>query len=90
MQIPQLMQAMVLEAPGQPLQLKVLPLPTPAPRQVLLRVQTCGICRTDLHVVDGEFTHAKLPLIPGHQIVGQVIDRFYCTINTEQGAWCIT
>jgi alcohol dehydrogenase, propanol-preferring len=73
MQIPQIMQAMVLEAPGQPLQLKVLPLPTPAPRQVLLRVQTCGVCRTDLHVVDGELTHAKLPLIPGHQIVGEVV-----------------
>lgn len=76
------MRAMVLETPGQPLRLMELPLPQPAPHQVLLRVHACGICRTDLHVVDGELPQPKLPLIPGHQIVGSVaalgeqVDRF--------------
>jgi alcohol dehydrogenase, propanol-preferring len=67
------MQAMVLGAAGQPLQLKVLPRPTPTPQQVLLRVHTCGVCRTDLHIIDGELTQPKLPLIPGHQIVGTIV-----------------
>jgi alcohol dehydrogenase, propanol-preferring len=67
------MQAMVLGAAGQPLQLNVLPRPTPTPQQVLLRVHTCGVCRTDLHIVDGELTQPKLPLIPGHQIVGTIV-----------------
>ncbi|HEY9600153.1 MAG TPA: zinc-dependent alcohol dehydrogenase family protein [Allocoleopsis sp.] len=67
------MRAMILEAAGQPLKLAELPIPTPAPEQVLLRVHACGICRTDLHIVDGELTHPKLPLVPGHQIVGTVV-----------------
>jgi alcohol dehydrogenase, propanol-preferring len=66
------MRAMILDAPGKRLQLADLPIPSPKPEQVLLRVRACGICRTDLHVVDGELTHAKLPLILGHQIVGIV------------------
>ncbi|HEY9660707.1 MAG TPA: alcohol dehydrogenase catalytic domain-containing protein, partial [Allocoleopsis sp.] len=69
------MQAMVLTAPGQPLQVAELPIPTPNPEQVLLRVHACAVCRTDLHIVDGELTHPKLPLIPGHQIVGTVVGR---------------
>ena len=64
--------AMVLDAPGQPLRPADLPTPTPAPDQVLIRVRACGICRTDLHILDGELAHPKLPLIPGHQIVGIV------------------
>lgn len=67
------MRAMVLEAPGQPLRLKELSLPQPGLDQVLIRVHACGICRTDLHIVDGELTNAKLPLIPGHEIVGTVV-----------------
>lgn len=67
------MRAMILEAPNQPLQIAELPIPEVAPEQVLLRVHACGICRTDLHVVDGELAHPKLPLIPGHQIVGTVV-----------------
>lgn len=66
------MLAMVLEQPGQPLKPVDLPIPTPAPDQVLLRVHACGICRTDLHIVDGELPDPKLPLVPGHQIVGTV------------------
>ena len=66
------MRAMVLIAPGEPLRLQQLPVPRPAAGQVLLRVSACGICRTDLHVVDGELTEPNLPLVPGHQIVGTI------------------
>ncbi len=65
---------MVLEAAGSPLQATELERPTPEPGQVLLRVRACGICRTDLHIVDGELTRPKLPLVPGHQIVGEAED----------------
>jgi alcohol dehydrogenase, propanol-preferring len=65
---------MVLLAPGEPLELRDLPVPAPGPGQVLLRVRTCGVCRTDLHVVDGELPRPKLPLVPGHQIVGEADD----------------
>ncbi len=66
------MKAMVLEQPGRPLRLQQLAKPVPGPRQVLVRVSACGVCRTDLHVVDGELTEPKLPLVPGHEIVGRV------------------
>ena len=66
------MRAMVLIAPGEPLRLQQLPVPQPAAGQVLLKVSACGICRTDLHVVDGELTEPNLPLVPGHQIVGTI------------------
>lgn len=66
------MRAMLLEAPRQPLRLVNLPVPKPHPEQVLIRIHACAVCRTDLHIVDGELTHPKLPLIPGHQIVGIV------------------
>jgi alcohol dehydrogenase, propanol-preferring len=65
---------MVLEAPGRPLVERELPTPEPGPGQVLLRVRACGVCRTDLHVVDGELTEPKLPLVPGHQVVGRSRD----------------
>lgn len=61
---------MVLEKPRQPMQLRDVPKPKPAMGQVLVRVATCAVCRTDLHIVDGELPGPKLPLIPGHQIVG--------------------
>ena len=63
---------MVLEQLGKPLQLRDLPTPVPGPGQLLVRVATCAICRTDLHIVDGELPNPKLPLIPGHEIVGSV------------------
>src|SRR4030095_3877548 len=66
------MRAMVLEQPGKPLVLRDVPKPKPGPRQLLVRVKTCAVCRTDLHVVDGELPNPKLPLIPGHQIVGRL------------------
>src|ERR687884_680095 len=64
------MRAMVLEAPRTLLVAAELPRPEPAPGQLLVRVLACGVCRTDLHVVDGELPHPKLPLVVGHQIVG--------------------
>jgi len=63
---------MVLEKPRQPLVLRDVPKPRPGLGQLLVRVATCAICRTDLHVVDGELPDPKLPLIPGHQIVGRI------------------
>ena len=64
---------MVLEAPGNPLELSEVPDPEPGERQVLVRVRACGVCRTDLHILDGELTDPKLPLVPGHQVVGEVV-----------------
>lgn len=69
------MRAMILERPGQPLVPRELPIPEPGPGQVLLRVRACGVCRTDLHIVDGELPNPKLPLILGHQIVGEVVQK---------------
>ena len=66
------MRAMVLDKPGQPLQLRDVGKPRPAKGQLLVRIATCAVCRTDLHVADGELPDPKLPLIPGHQIVGHV------------------
>ncbi len=67
------MRAMVLDRPGTPLVERELPVPEPAEHQVLVRVRACGVCRTDLHVVDGELTEPKLPLVLGHEIVGEVV-----------------
>jgi propanol-preferring alcohol dehydrogenase len=64
------MRAMVLEEPKQPLQLRDMPKPKAGAGELLVRVNACAVCRTDLHVVDGELPDPKLPLIPGHQIVG--------------------
>lgn len=71
--LPDRMLAMVLEAPGCPLQPHMLALPAPAESQVLIRVGACGVCRTDLHIVDGELPPHKLPLIPGHEVAGSVV-----------------
>jgi len=68
------MRALVLPAPGQPLELRDVPLPAPGEGQLLIKVEACAVCRTDLHVVDGELPDPKLPLIPGHQIVGTTED----------------
>lgn len=69
------MRAMVLDAPGRPLRQATLPRPVPGPDQVLIAVRACGVCRTDLHLVDGELPDPKLPVIPGHEIVGTVVER---------------
>ncbi|MEK7436853.1 MAG: zinc-dependent alcohol dehydrogenase family protein [Pseudomonadota bacterium] len=69
------MKAMMFEAPGLPLRLAELPRPKPAAGEILLEVRACGVCRTDLHVMDGDLRQPKLPLILGHEIVGVVVDR---------------
>jgi propanol-preferring alcohol dehydrogenase len=66
------MQAMLFDRPGQPLRLAELPVPAPGPNQILIEVAACGVCRTDLHIFDGELCHPKLPLILGHEVVGKV------------------
>jgi alcohol dehydrogenase, propanol-preferring len=68
------MRAMVLDASATPLRRGELPVPTPGPCDVLIRVRACGVCRTDLHIRDGELRHPKLPLVLGHEIVGTVVD----------------
>jgi propanol-preferring alcohol dehydrogenase len=70
---PEVMQAMVLDRARRPLIPMSRPLPSPAAGQVLVRVGACAVCRTDLHVVDGELTEPRLPIIPGHEIVGRVL-----------------
>jgi len=76
------MRAMVLDAPHRPLRLAAIAIPQPKPGQVMIQVRACAVCRTDLHVVDGELPDPKLPLVPGHEIVGIVaalgagVDRF--------------
>src|SRR2546428_5578715 len=78
------MRAMILDAPRRPLRAADIPRPEPGPGQVLLAVAACGVCRTDLHVLDGELPNPKVPLILGHEIVGTVtatgggpgVDRF--------------
>ncbi|MFA9420624.1 MAG: alcohol dehydrogenase catalytic domain-containing protein, partial [Gammaproteobacteria bacterium] len=66
------MRAMILEKPGMPLRLLEKPDPIPGPGEVLVKISACGVCRTDLHVVDGDLTEPKLPIIPGHEIVGTI------------------
>lgn len=66
------MRAMLLDAPGRPLRPARLPVPRPGPGEILLRVRACAVCRTDLHIVDGELAPHLLPLVPGHEIVGTV------------------
>src|SRR5262245_30296162 len=66
------MRAMVLERPGTPLIEREQPVPTPGVGEILVEVSACGVCRTDLHVVDGELVNPKLPIVPGHEIVGRV------------------
>src|SRR5262245_32378691 len=84
MQIPKHMRAMVLEEQGRPLRLAEVPVPRAGPGQVLIRVGACGVCRTDLHIVDGELPNPKLPLIPGHEIVGTVVE-----LGDGSGPWSV-
>ncbi len=67
------MRAMLLDSPRTPLRLAELPAPEPAAGQLLLAVEACGVCRTDLHLVDGELPEPRLPIVPGHEIVGRVV-----------------
>ncbi|HEY1383267.1 MAG TPA: zinc-dependent alcohol dehydrogenase family protein [Dongiaceae bacterium] len=66
------MRAMVLDAPRTPLVMRERPIAAPGANEIMIAVAACGVCRTDLHVVDGELPHPKLPIVPGHEIVGRV------------------
>jgi len=83
------MKAMILKyfAPIEqnPLELVDLPVPDPAPEDILIRVNVCGVCHTDLHTVEGELPEAKLPIIPGHQVVGKVENRGKNASRFKQG-----
>ncbi len=68
-----MMQAMVCEAAHRPLALRAMPRPSPGPGELLIAVRACGVCRTDLHLVDGELPDPKQPVVPGHEIVGTVV-----------------
>src|SRR6266540_3338503 len=72
------MRAAILNSPGsislRPLEIAQVPRPEPGPGQVLIKVSACGVCRTDLHIVEGELPSRRQPLIPGHQIVGEIIE----------------
>jgi alcohol dehydrogenase, propanol-preferring len=81
-----MMRAMVLEAPGRPLRETTRPVPEPGPEQVLLHVAACGVCRTDLHVADGDLTDAVLPLVLGHEVVGTIAATGAGASRFEQGA----
>ncbi|HVX28460.1 MAG TPA: zinc-dependent alcohol dehydrogenase family protein [Parafilimonas sp.] len=85
MQLPSTMQAMVLEQQKQPLVLKTLNVPSPSAQQVLVKIIACGVCRTDLHIVDGELTQPKLPLIIGHEVVGIVVKKGSAVIKLNEG-----
>jgi propanol-preferring alcohol dehydrogenase len=78
------MRAMVLERPREPLRLAILPVPEPGAGEVLLRVDACGVCRTDLHIVDGELPPHRMPLIPGHEIAGTVV-----RLGTDVANWSV-
>lgn len=70
--LPETMRAMLLDAPGKPLRLAEIAVPRPGKGEVVVKVEACGVCRTDLHLVDGELPDPKLPVVPGHEIVGRV------------------
>jgi alcohol dehydrogenase, propanol-preferring len=79
------MRAMVMEEAGRPLTERELPDPVPGEGQVLIEVSACGVCRTDLHIFDGELTEPKLPLVPGHMIVGRVAGRGEAATRFAEG-----
>ena len=79
------MRAMVLEKPNMPLRILEKPDPSPGPGKVLVRVSACGVCRTDLHIVDGDLTGASLPIIPGHEVVGTVVGLGQGVDNFKEG-----
>ena len=68
-----IMRAVVLHVAGEPLRMEERPDPEPAPGELLVHVEACAVCRTDLHIVDGELPQVRLPVVPGHEIVGRVL-----------------
>jgi propanol-preferring alcohol dehydrogenase len=80
------MRAMLLDSPGQPLRAAETEVPQPGLGQLLLRVRACGVCRTDLHLVDGELSDPKLPIVPGHEVVGTVAAIGEGVVDIARGA----
>ena len=78
------MRAMILDAPNRPLRLEERPIPVPGPGQLLIQVRACAVCRTDLHIVDGELHRPNLPLILGHEIIGRVASAGHLTTPDER------
>ncbi len=78
------MQAIILDSPGQQLKLKNIPVPELEEGEVLVKVKACGVCRTDLHVVDGDLHETKFPIIPGHEIVGEIVQESH-SIKWKKG-----
>ncbi|SDD02436.1 zinc-dependent alcohol dehydrogenase family protein [Niabella drilacis] len=87
MRLPDTMNAMILRRQGAPLEYATLPVPQPLDGQVLVKVTACGVCRTDLHIIDGELLHPKLPLVPGHEIVGYVVHTGPGVQQLKPGDW---
>jgi propanol-preferring alcohol dehydrogenase len=83
--LPLTMKAMVMETAGCPLVSKSLPIPVPVAEQVLIKIIACGVCRTDLHIMDSELPDPKLPLIPGHEIIGTVVQTGSSVTNFKLG-----
>jgi len=81
------MHAMVLEAVRTPLVMREQPLPSPGPGEILLEIAACGVCRTDLHVVDGDLPDPKLPIVPGHEIVGRIVGCGAGVADLDLGTW---
>lgn len=79
------MRAIIAPAAGRPLEFRELPEPRPGPGQVLVQVEACGVCRTDLHLRDGELGMARYPVVPGHQVVGRVLERGPGVDNLQRG-----
>ena len=79
------MKAAQLDRPGKGLRLVELPEPEPKTGEVLVRVRACGVCRTDLHIVDGEITGGSYPIVPGHQIVGEVVQAKSAGLPLDSG-----
>ena len=79
------MRAAFIEAPGTGLQVRASEPPSPGPREILIKVEACGVCRTDLHLIDGDIPLPKLPVIPGHEIVGRVVERGSRATRFETG-----
>jgi propanol-preferring alcohol dehydrogenase len=85
MKTPEIMNAMLLEEPKRPLVYKEVAVPVAGAEQVLIKVIACGVCRTDLHISDGELKHPKLPLIMGHEIIGRVVKEGERVNNLKEG-----
>ena len=80
-----MMRAMIFEQVGKPLVLKTIPIPQPAKEQVLVKIISCGVCRTDLHIIDGDLKRPKLPLILGHEIIGTVVKSGSAVSSLKEG-----